>query len=193
MSSAPSASEVPSFSPSTLSPTSSAAPTGVVNTLTTSEEGSSYESANGIMFDVVNKGNFPLRILSFGVNFRVDNCTFQLYTKGGTHYLSYEDQSAWNLNGQGTLKRAPYPSKTKLPVRGQVTINQGESIAFYIAFLDCSGKWPLAVDRGENYTFGAWVEDDHIAMMEGMNRRFPLTWDNPFGVGDDYPCKLCWM
>ena len=181
----PSLSVVPSSAPITDSPTTSSAPTGLVNSLITPAEGSSSESAYGYMFDIVGKGDYPIRILSFDLRLNVNQCAFQLYTKEGKNYFGYDDPSKWDLINEGTLTSA----NTKLSVGRQLMVNPGDTLAFYIAFLDCSGSWPLSVDRGENYTLGAWVEDDHIALMEGIKKAAPLSWSNPFGIGQNYYCE----
>ena len=173
-------------SPPTGNPTISAAPTGLVNSLITPEDGNGYESAYGYMFDIEGTGSFPVPILSFNLKFQVDHCDYQ----AGKNYFGYDDPSQWDLNAQGTINKDLSSTSTKLSVVGQLTpLYPGETRAFYIAFLDCSANWPLALDRGENYTLGAWVEDDHIKLIEGIKKASPLTWSNPFGLGSNYYCK----
>lgn len=142
-----------------------------------------------LLFDAVGKGDFPVRILSFDLPFQVDQCVVQVYTMEGENYFGYDDPTVWTLIKQETLVKSLTSAKTKLPLGGGgIIVNPGETRAFYFAFLDCVSSWPLATDRGSNYTLGTWVEDTHLAIKEGIKKQDVLTWANPFGIGSDYYC-----
>lgn len=82
---------------------------------------------------------------------------FQIYTREGQHYQStgHNHPSDWKLLYNGTIARNPTGAPTKLPFGSfkSQTLNPGETLAFYVAFIECS-SFPLSVAKGYNYSLG---------------------------------------
>ena len=174
------------------SPTSSFAPTGTLYTLNTPSPGNGWASAYGYMFDVMSKSTEPIRIISFGMYFKVGQCGYKLWSRlGGSYHdpdawgLVSNEPEFWDLIGEGNITNAggnrgtlSYGKDFKVQ-----TIPPGERRAFYVAFFNCDGSWPLAVNYGDNYYDGVAAEDDNIALMEGikkdqLNINEPITYKN---------------
>ena len=118
---------------------------------------------------------------------------FQIYTKTGRNYEGYDNPDLWSLIGEGSMVRESWPAKTKFP-SGSITpqlVNPGETRAFYIAFLECSGTWPLAVDQGTNYSLGTRADDGNLAIMEGIKMGSTITRDDPFNSLSNWKPYYC--
>ena len=183
--------------PVPTNPPISLAPSGTVFALTTPEpcDGStcSYASAKGTMFDVVAKGSQAIRVLSMDLFFKVSQCDYMMWSRLGDSSLVIDDPDAWDLIGEGTLTLTGTPAfghrETLSGFTPQV-IPAGQTRAFYIAFLDCTGDWPLAVDAGDNYLEGVAAEDDNMAIMEGIKKGSISSAEpiSPSNFGSNYYC-----
>jgi hypothetical protein len=187
----------------TIAPTTTISPTGTTFHLDTPEEGSSYASADGYMFDVVSKSAETLRILSFNLFFKVDSCDYKMWSRlGGSDYhpdawdVVSNEPEYWELIGQGNITQNPdgnpiFGHRTTMKHGEHFQIQElppGETRAFYIAFYGCSADWPLAVDMGENY-LGVAAQDEHIQLLEGIKKgristTEPISYKN---FGSNYP------
>ena len=143
------------------------------------------------MFDVVAKqeGSYPLRVFNFEVKLKVSSCDYQIYTSTEWSYYGYNDPSSWSMISSGTLTQgSPYTDTHFSGFTPQI-INPGENRAFFIAFMDCSGSWPLSVEQGSDYMLGTLVEDDNLELREGIKFGSPLSKTNPFGMPNEPYCE----
>lgn len=101
----------------------------------------------------------------------------RIYTRIGSHYSAYDDESQWELiqsYTNFTSRDEEAPRRLSFPPQ---RIGPGLTRAFYVAVTETYGEpWPLmsAMMPGTNYT-GEFASDDHIVIFEGIKVRQPRT------------------
>ena len=112
-----------------------------------------------------------------------------VYTREGSHYYAYDDESQWDMIASYTNYTYDYdndedPLRISFPPQ---LVGAGQVRAFYIAIVETYGESrPLAqgLIAGTDYLSGVWATDDRLSLLEGI-KFYGISDEYPFGQGTD--------
>ena len=150
-------------------PTSAPTPVPVVRTLETTMEGGNGQSGN--MVDCVAINDVEILGISHIHTNTLDMVDVEVYTKVGS-YLGYEtDESAWTLITTVSVKGSGKGQRTLLPedlFDTPVTVNAGETQAFYITLTTAQMRYSDGDDLGAVY-----ADDANLKILQGAGVVYP--------------------
>ena len=175
-SAAPSLSLVPTNQPTDVQP-----PVADIVQLQTPTDIEQGNSGDGVMFDVVAEKACEVHSVTLG-QMRSFPMNIQVYTKRGSDDISQWDLIKVYTNYTYDSVSVANPRRLSFPPQ---FIGTGQIRSFYIAIVETFGEiTPLGngLLAGYNYLNGVWAGDDVLSVMEGI-KFFGITAEHPFGDG----------
>ncbi len=134
-----------------------------------------YVSNNGLMgamFDVVADSN--LTINGMYTNLSVASGTFELYYKAGSMNGYAQNAAAWTLLGSANVVSNGVDVPTLLPIPFNITMNAGDTVAFYVTNTANSGFSGLKYTNGVG-TGTLYVSNGALRIYEGQGITYPFA------------------